>query len=167
MAILCSWIRRQLTAHADDELSGAAARLVRRHLAGCRGCVAERAAIGRSVADQRELLRAAAGEADVDADLLWSGVRRRLAAEPPRDAIRKPAVRLVLASAGAAAVLLVAARLLDPLWISVGLEDPPRKLAEEPELFVDYTLFEHLEAIENLDTPARSPGPGGGLRSRG
>lgn len=167
MAILCSWIRRQLTAQADGELSGVAARSVRFHLARCRACAAECSALERSVAEQRKLLRAVAGGADIDADHLWSGVRRRLAAEPPQGAVRKPTVRIVLACAGAAAVFLVAARLLDPVWISIGLEKPPRKLAEEPELFIDYSLFEHLETIENLDRPARSPASGPEVRSRG
>jgi hypothetical protein len=70
--------------------------------------------------------------------------------------------RLVLASAAGAIVLVLAVRLLNPVWIVLGIESPPAELADSPDLFRDYQLFEHLDAIENLDRVQDSDAPDSG-----
>jgi anti-sigma factor RsiW len=164
----CRWIRDELTAHADGELRGWRAAWVRRHLSRCADCGREAAVIERSVARQRRVLPALVQE-PVEADDLWRRVRVRLDDSPrtepePRERRWAPTRRLVLAAAAACVLVAVLlARPLDPWLIAVGIEDPPRPVAEKPELFVDYPLFEHLDAIEQLDRLERK----GGAQERG
>jgi anti-sigma factor RsiW len=157
----CRSIEADLTAYVDGELAGWRAAWIRRHLNRCSVCAGQVRSIERSVAVQRRLLAAYAGAQRVDADEIWGRMRHRLKepliAGAPRQRLRwAPSTRLVLAAATACAVAAVfLSRVLDPWLIAVGIEDPPRVLAEKPELFLEYRLFEHLEAIERIDLPEK------------
>ncbi len=150
-SLSCWWTRRQLTALIDGELPAGRAERVRAHLGRCDRCAAERAASQNSVAEQRRWLAAAAAGEVVSVDRMFAAMRRQIAekAEPePRRA------RLGLVGAALAGVLLVlaAARFSRPALIAFGLEQPPKAVVEKPELFLDYSLFEHLDALEHFDT---------------
>jgi anti-sigma factor RsiW len=141
-----------LTALIDGELRAGRAERVRAHLEGCARCAAERAASERSVAEQRRCLAASAGGEVAAVDRMFAAVRRRMIAEEPEPVPHR--VRLGLAGAALAGALLVlaVARFSRPALIAFGLEQPPKAVAEKPELFLDYSLFEHLDELEHFDT---------------
>jgi len=147
----CWLIRRDLTALVDDELAPRRAAAVRTHLEHCSACAARHRDIERGVAQQRQLLPLAVGLADVAADPLLQRISRRARAEsePSRRLWWQPVA--VAATAVAALVVVAFLGLLDPVLIAMGFEDPPNLVAEQPELFRDYALFEYLDALENFD----------------
>jgi hypothetical protein len=59
--------------------------------------------------------------------------------------------QIVAAVAASAVVVLGLLRLSEPLLVAIGVEDPPEIVIEKPDLFRDYTMFEHLDAIEHLE----------------
>jgi len=165
--MVCGWIHDELTAYADGELHGWRALWVRRHLSRCATCANEAAAIAASVAAQRRVLQSLIS-ADVASDRIFDSVRRdirvaRHVESEERQWAWIPARRLVLAAAAACVIVgVLYTRSLDPLLMVVGLETPPKIVVEKPDLFIDYPLFEHLDAIESLDNPdsgAQEAGP--------
>jgi anti-sigma factor RsiW len=158
--MLCRWVDSEITALADGERTGWRAALARRHLASCGRCAARRAETERSVDRQRHLLPRVLFSTDVPTDAMFAEVTRRLGAEPvalPVERQYRP--RLIFASAAGAIVLVLALRLLNPVWIVLGIESPPPRLADAPDLFRDYELFQHLDLIENLDQVPDSDAP--------
>ncbi len=162
MPLWCWTIRRDLTALVDDELRAARAAAVRAHLERCVDCVALYRDIEEGVAQQREILPLLASPADVAVESVLRQLTHRAVDESERNRRRwwQPAV----VGATAVATLVIVARLglLDPVLIAVGFEDPPEVVAEQPELFRDYALFEYLDAwehFEDIRNPAsrRSP----------
>lgn len=146
----CWFFRRDLTALVDGELSPSRAALVRTHLSRCSSCSQLHQAIEASVAQQRQLVPMAFASADVADGVLLRNVRERFDYEPPvRRWFLQPAMM-----AGVAVVTAIIATylgVLDPVFISVGFEDPPEVVAEQPDLFRDYVFFERLDALEHFD----------------
>ena len=160
--MLCGWVETEITALADGERTGWRAALLRRHLASCSACAARRAEIEGAVETQRRLLPRVLFSPDVPTDAMFAEVTRRLRVEAKPDAApvaRQFRPRLILASAAGAIVLVLALRLLNPVWIVLGIESPPARLADTPDLFRDYELFQHLDLIENLDQMPDSDAP--------
>lgn len=156
----CRWAQRDLTALVDRELTPSRARRVRRHVDRCEACAEQLAGLQQTVRRQRELLsrlNEAAPEAPVDAMLrrLRSEIREPEATQQARRWWLSP--QIVAAVAASAVAVLGLLRLSEPLLVAVGLEDPPEIVAEKPDLFVDYTLFEHLDTIEHLEVGSAPP----------
>ena len=147
----CRWVEGDSSALADGQLPQWRASWVRRHLRSCPDCARRQAAVERSVAAERDLLPLLLRPAEVPADDMWLALRRKIAAEPEVETARSFRPRFVLASAVGVAVVFLALRVLNPVWIALGIERPPEQVSESPELFLDYELFEHLPVIENLD----------------
>lgn len=101
----CWLYRKLLIPYSEDALDGRTRERVDRHLAGCEQCRTDLAAI-RSVAGA---LMNAPGPAVEPASDLWARVSERIAAEAPRQPVRRSWLRAPQAiSAAAAAVLVVA-----------------------------------------------------------
>jgi hypothetical protein len=58
--------------------------------------------------------------------------------------------QVIAAVAASAVAVFGLLRLSEPLLVAIGVENPPEVVIEKPELFRDYTLFEHFDAIERL-----------------
>lgn len=146
----CWFFRRDLTALVDGELSPARTTAVRTHLSHCPACAELHQAIAASVAQQRELVPMAFGPADVASGVLLRDVHSRFDHEPPvRRWVLQPAMMGGLAVVSA--IIATYLGVLDPVFISVGFENPPEVVAEQPELFRDYVFFERLDALEHFD----------------
>jgi anti-sigma factor RsiW len=161
----CGWIEPEITALADAELPAWRAALVRRHLRSCAACAERQTEVERSVAAQRRALPQVLHGVCPPADLMLAEVHRRLRRAEPEPQVRRVSAmrpRLVWASAAGVIVFVLALRLLNPVWIVLGIESPPPVLEEQPDLFRDYQLFEHLDAIENLDRIPQGEGPDSG-----
>src|SRR5262245_45121620 len=155
----CWWFQRDLTALADGELSPRRAEAVRAHVAGCGECQPLLDQITHSIGVQRKLMPRLLSVTDLAVDPMLREVRLRLDDDsaPARRWIWQPALITGVAAVGL--VLVSVLGLFTPLLVAVGLEEPPEQVAQQPELFRDYPLFEHLEALENFD--ALQAGTGG------
>jgi anti-sigma factor RsiW len=158
----CWWIRRDLTALIDGELKEHRVTAVRDHLARCAACAREHGELDATVARLRQHLPVLFGAVEVAAEPLLRQVRRQMneKSSPPAVSWLKQPVA-VAAIVAATLVLFTVAGVLEPVLIAMGVQNPPEVLVEEPEMFRDYAMFEHLEAIENfdavLDLPIRKP----------
>lgn len=160
--VRCWWVRRDLTALIDGELKEYRAAAVREHLARCAGCAREHAELDATVAKLRQRLPALFAGLEVAAEPLLRRVRRQVSeagTSRPASWFKQPAA--VAAVVAATLLLFAVAGVLEPVLIAVGVQDPPEVLVEQPEMFRDYAMFEHLDAIENFDAvlnlPIRKP----------
>lgn len=156
----CWTIRRDLTALVDAELAPRRDAAVRAHLDRCGDCAERYRDADKGVMQQRELLPLAAGLADVPVESLLRQVTRRTVNDSERFRRQWWQPAAVAAMAAVALVVVTGFGLLDPALIAVGLQDPPEVVAEQPELFRDYALFEYLDALEHFDD-IRNPPPRG------
>jgi len=148
----CRSIEPDVTALVDGELPAWRAWRARRHLRSCSECTASVAETERAVAAQHRLMASLLSSPAVPADEMFRKVRVRLAEDDGSpEAHRRLRPRLVLASAVGVVAVFLALRVMNPVWIALGIETPPEQLSERPELFLDYDMFEHLPVIENLD----------------
>ena len=158
----CWWFQRDLTALVDGELPWARAARVRFHVSHCPRCAALQVKIARCVAQQQRLLPFAGQIAGVDIERLLGGIRARLGEEPAPSRRWGLVPRLAVAATAAALAILVLLRALDSMLMAAGIADPPPVVAEKPDLFRDYTLFEHFDALEHFETvqavPLEEPG---------
>jgi anti-sigma factor RsiW len=155
----CWFFRRDLTALVDRELSPVRAAAVRAHLVRCAECTALHQAIEANVTAQSQLLPLAFGPTDVASGVMLRNLHERLPVEgvvdlpdqehPVRRWFLQPAAMGTIAVATVIIATLLG--VLDPVFISVGFEDPPEVVAERPELFRDYVIFENLDALEHFD----------------
>lgn len=155
----CWFFRRDLTALVDRELSPVRAAAVRAHLARCASCAALHQAIEANVTVQSQLMPLAFGPADVAGGVMLRNLHERLPVDglvdmPDADnPVRRWFFQPVAMGTIAVATVIIATFLgvLDPVFISVGFEDPPEVVAQQPELFRDYVIFENLDALEHFD----------------
>jgi anti-sigma factor RsiW len=148
----CWFIRRDLTALVDGELSASRVAAVRRHLTDCAECTQLHRAIEAAVAKQHQLMPLAFGATEeVTSSALLRRVHERLDDDEPvaRRWFLQPAT--VGTVAVVAAIIATFVGVLDPVFIAVGFEEPPEVVAEQPELFRDYAFFERIEALEHFD----------------
>jgi anti-sigma factor RsiW len=158
----CQNVQRYLTAWVDGELSDRWKARVESHLEKCPRCLTEADSIRAAVQQQRALLLRAAVVEGVDTDRLRVQLRRQIATEAEQPAIGWGWLLRPLGFAGGAAavaMLLVFALAGGPgaVLIPLGVESPPRAVTREPELFRDYLLIQHLDALENFDTVESVP----------
>jgi predicted anti-sigma-YlaC factor YlaD len=146
----CWFFRRDLTALVDGELSPARAAAVRTHISGCAACAALHQGIETSVARQRQLVSLAFGPLDVASAGMLRSVHDRFEHEP---SVRRWFLQPAMMGGIAVVTAIIATYLgvLDPVFISIGFENPPEIVAEQPELFRDYVFFERLDALEHFD----------------
>ena len=153
----CSQAREELTALVDGALEPAEAEVLRRHLDGCAACTHELAGIEHTVALTRDAL--------AELPALRPGFDTRLRAR--LDEVRaapRPWYRLAwrpffvgaLATAG---VLLMARSVGGPsaVLVPLGIQSPPKKVAEKPVLYTDYAIIERLDELENFETVIQTP----------
>jgi len=148
----CWRVRRDLTALADGELSPRRGAAVRGHLEQCSDCRALWQETQRAVQLQQRLMPGAFEVLDLAVDPMLREVRLRLDDDGSGQMRRwfwHPAV--ITAAAAVGLMMVSVLGLFNPLLVAVGLEEPPEEVAQRPELFRDYPLFEHLEALENFD----------------
>jgi len=149
----CWRVRRDLTALADGELSARRSAAIRGHVEQCDDCRAVWEETERAVQLQRQLVPGVFAVRDLAVDPMLREVRLRLdddGSGPAKWWFWHPA--LITAAAVLSVVMVSVLGLFNPLLVAVGLEEPPEQVAQQPELFRDYPLFEHLEALENFDT---------------
>ena len=167
----CRRVRAELSAWIDGALPSRPAQRVRRHLAVCPGCAAEAEELRSAIAWQRQVLPAvlATCEPDVpllqvrmeqaiDSERLVNGGKRR--ARMWIRGWRRGLLGPLAAAAAAATVLLILVSLLggpSAVLIPLGIESPPPAVARQPELFMDYSLIQHLDALEHFDTVESTP----------
>jgi len=160
----CWHVRRDLTALTDGELSPRRLSAVRGHLERCPDCRAAWEDTERSVDLQRRLLASAFEVRDLAVDPMLREVKLRLDDDGSTSTRRwfwSPA--LITAAAVMGLVMVSVLGLFTPLLVAVGLEDPPEQVAQQPELFRDYPLFEHLETLENFDALQSGSGSATGV----
>jgi anti-sigma factor RsiW len=160
----CRAVKREFTAWCDGELSRREAERVERHLAACAACAAEAESLRAAIRWQRQALRHVTAVADQECAPLQGSLRRALAAEiEPRvqeqfwSWIFRP---LTIATAAATIAIIVLFSVLggpDAVLIPLGVEAPPVAISSEPELFENYQLIQHLDAMENFDTVESVP----------
>ena len=147
---------RSLTALVDGELPVHRAAAVRAHLKECADCAERHRAIESTVPRQRQLLQQAVAPVEVTVGPMLRRVTERIADDP---AVQRPWFLQPATLAAAVAVLVLVAffGLLEPVFIAVGLQNPPEVVADQAEMFRDYALFEYLEALEHYDAVSSTP----------
>lgn len=155
----CRRVQRDLTALVDGELAAWRSKLVRRHLDGCPTCREELAAVERAVLRQRELLPLLDDAGPIPIDAMLRRVRQGVQQQDPEPVRRRSwLIPPVIAAATAGGVLVFGLlRWSVPILVTVGLEEPPEVVAEKPDLFRDYTLFENFDTIEHLERGSTAP----------
>jgi anti-sigma factor RsiW len=156
----CDSMRENLTAWIDGELPLAEERQVTAHIDACETCAAEAAALRRAITWQEHAMPQALLEAPVDVGALRLGMRRRLAAVRAREEsapqwswtwLVRP---FALATAAAAVVLLAVVWQVgepEPLLVSLGVEQPPAEVVNNPEMFRYFDVIRNLEAFEHFE----------------
>ena len=158
----CALLQEDLTAWIDGELPREVMERTREHVASCATCSAEAESLRASIALQRTALAQLVAADDVNVSALQARVRRAVTAETERrESIWSRLVRpLVLAPAFAMlAVLMMYTTVGGPsdVLVPLGVTSPPPVVKQATGLFPDYTLIEHLEALEHFDTVEAAP----------
>jgi len=172
----CARIRSELTAWVDGELTARRDERVQRHLARCVACAAEAESVRATIQGQRRALSRLTAVPDLDTGPMWAAVQRGLAAadQPGAQATRPAWVRwrgelrgwqwlwrpvAVVGAATAVAVVVTVTMFGGPqkVLVPLGVEAPPPAVSRAPELFKDYPLIQHLDALENFDTVNAEP----------
>jgi len=158
----CRAVRGELTAWCDGELSRRRAEQVEQHLAECAACSAEAESLSAAVRWQRRALPRVTAMAVHDVRALQVRLRRALAAEPEPRASFWPWLFRPVAIAAAAAMIGVVTLFSilggpNAVLIPLGVESPPVAVSSEPDLYENYQLIQHLDAMENFDTVESVP----------
>ncbi|HXQ21753.1 MAG TPA: zf-HC2 domain-containing protein [Candidatus Acidoferrales bacterium] len=167
----CSGVREDLTAWIDGALPSRRHERVRQHVAACRACAAEAERVRAAIEWQRRLLARALAVPDVEVQPLQARLQQAVALEHRTERgdrsvsvwtrMWQPGMFRPLAVTGAvvSAVLAFVAFAGGPsaLLIPLGIESPPAAVASQPELFKDYSLIQHLDALEHFDTVESMP----------
>jgi anti-sigma factor RsiW len=166
----CAAVRRTLTAWIDGELRARQHERIRRHVATCAACAAEADSLRATIAWQTRALQAVTAIDELAVEPLWTHLEDGMRARPAaRDwGLSSPGPPLwarlfrPIAVGGAAlatAIILFLVLAGDPgtILISLGVESPPPAVARQAELFKDYPLIQHLDALEHFDTVQSVP----------
>jgi anti-sigma factor RsiW len=160
---LTAWIDRALPHRWDDR--------IRRHVAACARCAAEAESLRSAIESQRHALSALLASPDFDTRRSQVRLAQALATERAAHSwtwhspewIEPTWQRLMRPLAVAGATLAVAGVLLAvaggpaAVLIPLGVESPPPAVAREPDLYKDYPLIQHLDALEHFDTVESTP----------
>ena len=158
----CRAVKVELTAWCDGELSRRRAERIERHLTECAACLAQAESLSAAVRWQRRALPRVTAVTDHDIGALQARLRRALAAEPEPRASFWPWLFRPVAIAAAAAMIGVVVLFSmmggpNAVLIPLGVESPPVAVSSEPDLFENYQLIQHLDALENFDTVESVP----------
>lgn len=166
----CQSIQDQLTAWIDGELKAGESARVGAHVEECPLCTAETANLRRTVGLQRAALRRLMAVDDLDVSTLSARLDRVLTGVDGSfwvrwnawgQTLRYGRLRPVMfAGAAIAAVAFLSLFLAggpEAVLIPLGVEPPPAAVSRQPDLFKDYMLIQHLEALENFDTVESTP----------
>jgi anti-sigma factor RsiW len=158
----CWVVRRNLTAWVDGELPRRKAEGLERHLTGCAACSAEAEGLRAAIRWQRQILPRVATAAEYDSGPLHAKLQRALAAEADGRASAWRWLFRPVAIAGAvvtAVVVLFFSVMGGPkaVLIPLGVEPPPVAVTSDPDLFENYQVIQHLDALENFDNVESVP----------
>lgn len=162
----CQAVQRNLTAWVDGALPAKREDQIRQHVTTCARCRAEAESIRAAVEAQQRTLSRAISVGDVDPELLWMRLQRTRASSAATNAQRwwsapwgwafRPVAVLGAALTVAAIVLFWVGGPAEVL-IPLGVESPPVAVSRQPEMFTDYPLIQHLDALEHFDTVESVP----------
>ena len=152
----CVAVRKNLVAWIDRELPARWNDRIERHLAACAPCSAEGADLRAAIEWQRHALVRVAAVVELDAARLHRQVQGAIGALREDGSPRwNWFLRPVAVTSGVVAVLtalvLFAAGGPRAVLIPLGLQSPPAQITRQPELFTEYPLIQHLDALENFD----------------
>lgn len=168
----CARVRSNLTAWIDGELTPRLDERVQLHLARCPACSAEAGSLRAAIARQGQVLARLTGAERVDARPLWAALHQAIAreeripsrrwlprwdADAPRWGWLLRPVTVVSATAAAVVLVFVVFGGTQRVLVPLGVAPPPPAVARSPELFKDYSLIQHLDALENFDTVNAEP----------
>jgi hypothetical protein len=164
----CQSIREDLTAWIDGTLPSRRDERIRRHVAACTDCAAEAERLRAAIEWQQRTLPRVLALHDFDAQPLQERLQQAMALERHTEwevsgwflAVRFGLLRpFAVAGAAVTAVLLLLFFLGGPsaVLIPLGIESPPPAVARQPDLFKDYSLIQHLDALEYFDTVESTP----------
>ncbi len=158
----CQAVQANLTAWIDGELSAGWNDRIRQHVAACPACAGEAAGLRRSIEWQRCALPRVVALDDFSAAPLRARLQCALVAEPAESQpgwtwLIRPLAVAGGALAAATILLVLIAGGPKAVLIPLGVEPPPVAVTREPELFTDYPLIQHLDALENFDTVQSVP----------
>ena len=111
---------------------------------------------------QRQALAEVTAVDEFDPQALHAKLRRVLAAEPAASVplwawLLRPVALASAAAIVAVVVLFSAMGGPKAVLIPLGVESPPIAVSSEPDLFENYQLIQHLDALENFDTVQSGP----------
>jgi anti-sigma factor RsiW len=160
----CRAVKREFTAWCDGELSRRETERVERHLAACAACSAYAQSLSAAIRWQRQALPHVTAVGDHECAPLQAKLRRALAAEiEPRAQgqfwswIFRPVTIATAAAMIAIVVLFSVLGGTNAVLIPLGVKAPPVAISSEPDLFANYQLIQHLDAMENFDTVESVP----------
>jgi anti-sigma factor RsiW len=158
----CRVVQENLTAWIDGEASDRWDTRIRDHLAACVTCAAEAESLRAAVAHHRRALGRTVAVDDVDLGSMAARLRRALAGEPEEaepmwNWTSRPFALVGAALMVAMVLLAVAAGGASRVLIPLGVQSPPPAVTRAPDLFKDYELINHLDALENFDTVQSVP----------
>lgn len=160
----CRSIQKDLIAWVDGELSPRRSARVRGHVARCAQCTSDADGVRAAVGTQRRVLAQLAA-VQVDHALLHARLRRAIVGasrteEQPggeRWWVRRQWLTSPLVISGIVATLMIVLVVTlvggpQAVLIPLGFEAPPVAVARQPDLFMDYPIIQHLDALEHFDT---------------
>ena len=158
----CRAVRKNFVAWIDRELPPRWNDRIERHLVACTACSAEAEDLRAAIEWQRRALLTTIAVGELDAARLHTQVQRAIGAlSEAGDPWWNWVLRPVAVTSGALAVVTVLVVLAvggpRAILISLGLQSPPAEMARQPELFTEYPLIQHLDALENFDVVDSMP----------
>jgi len=154
--VACRVVQRNLTAWLDGELGPRWAERVRRHLVSCDACTVQAEGLRAAITQQQAALVRLTAAAEVDPSALGRRLQRLLAEDPSPSQIWEWVFRpFAIAGAAVAAVVVVLFAVAGgprAVLIPLGVAPPPAAVSRTTELFKDYPIIEHLDALENFDS---------------
>jgi anti-sigma factor RsiW len=158
----CRGVQKNLTAWVDGELSPHWTERVRAHVAKCPRCAAEADSLRTSIVLQSTVLTRLSEASDVDTAALGARLRRAVATEaeahwPAWSWIFRPVVLAPALALLAVLLLFTAAGGPTDVLVPLGVVPPPPAVKRAPGLFKDYTLIQHLDALQHFDTVESEP----------
>ncbi len=160
--VSCRRVNADLVAWCDGELSPERAKRIADHLSICAACAREAQHTRAAIEWQKTALTDITAVEQFDTQALQMKLRRALASDPEPPLPWWAWLTRPVALAGAVALVAVVVFFSvvggpKAVLIPLGVEPPPVAVSSEPELFENYQLIQHLDALENFDTVESVP----------